>query len=228
MMRFKHLLYFPILLLLLLFSLKTQAQSDGKIGTNPGAKNASAVFELESVTKGFLMPRMTTVQLTAISAPATGLTVFNTTDSCVYIYRGTVGGWQSTCSAAYNGGWSLLGNTGTSASTNFIGTTDAVDFVTRTGNTERMRVSSTGNVGIGITAPTYKLDLSGGSNILRIQGLSGGIGTVTDSIMTIVSATGVVNRRSIADVLNSTNTAWLIGGNNLSSAGSIGTTSSII
>ena len=221
----KYLFYLPIFLLVILFSTKTQAQTDGKIGTNPGVKSASAVFELESTTKGFLMPRMTLVQLNAISAPATGLTVFNTADSCVYIYRGAIGGWQSTCSPAYNGSWSLLGNTGTSAATNFIGTTDATDFVTRTSNTERMRVSAAGNVGIGITAPTYKLDLSGASNILRIQGLSGGFGTVTDSIMTIASATGVVNRRSIADVLGSTNTAWLLGGNNLLSAGSIGTTS---
>ena len=226
LMRSKYLFYLPILFLGILFSVKMQAQTDAKIGNNPGAKNASAVLELESTTKGFLMPRMTTVQLTSISAPATGLTIFNTTDSCVYIYRGTVGGWQSTCSAAYNGGWSLLGNTGTSATTNFIGTTDAVDFVTRTGNTERMRVSSTGNVGIGITTPIYKLDLSGASNILRIQGLTGGLGTVTDSIITIASATGVINRRSIADVLNSTNTAWLLGGNSLLSAGSIGTTTS--
>lgn len=41
-------------------------------------------------------------------------------------------------------GWSLFGNSGTTAGTNFIGTTDSVDFVIKTGNTERFRISSTG------------------------------------------------------------------------------------
>lgn len=59
--------------------------------------------------------------------------------------------------------WTLLGNFGTNAGTNFIGTTDAVDFVTRTNNTERMRVTSGGNVGIGITIPTQRLDVQGGN-----------------------------------------------------------------
>lgn len=59
--------------------------------------------------------------------------------------------------------WSLLGNSGTNAAANFIGTTDAVDFVTRTSNTERMRVTSAGNVGIGIAVPTQRLDVQGGN-----------------------------------------------------------------
>jgi len=60
-------------------------------------------------------------------------------------------------------GWQTTGNSGTNAGTNFIGTTDAVDFVTRTTNVERMRVTSAGNVGIGIAAPTQKLDVQGGN-----------------------------------------------------------------
>jgi len=55
--------------------------------------------------------------------------------------------------------WNILGNTGTTAGTNFIGTTDAVDFVTKTSGVERMRVLSSGNIGIGTTTPTYKLHI---------------------------------------------------------------------
>ena len=58
-------------------------------------------------------------------------------------------------------GWSTTGNTGTTAASNFIGTTDNIDFVTRTNNTERMRVTGTGNVGIGTASPTVKLDVIG-------------------------------------------------------------------
>jgi hypothetical protein len=42
--------------------------------------------------------------------------------------------------------WWILGNSGTSAGTNFVGTTDAQDFVTKTNNIERMRVNVGGPV----------------------------------------------------------------------------------
>ena len=63
------------------------AQTDAKIGTNPGTKVPSAVLELESTTKGFLLPRMTAGQMNAIIAPANGLAVYNTDDNCTFIYN---------------------------------------------------------------------------------------------------------------------------------------------
>jgi hypothetical protein len=55
--------------------------------------------------------------------------------------------------------WSLIGNAGTNPTTNFIGTTDAKDFVLKTNNIERMRVTSTGNIGVGVNNPLYKLSI---------------------------------------------------------------------
>nr|MBP6732290.1 hypothetical protein [Chitinophagales bacterium] len=60
--------------------------------------------------------------------------------------------------------WGLTGNTGTVASTNFVGTADAVDFVVRTNNFERMRVmtgagASNINVVVGTTAPVSTADI---------------------------------------------------------------------
>lgn len=77
------------------------AQVDAKIGNNPGNKQASAVLELESTTKGFLLPRMTSVQMNAIASPANGLAVYNTDQQCTYLYRGTA--WVSLCDSATNG-----------------------------------------------------------------------------------------------------------------------------
>lgn len=67
---------------------------NGRVGINTISPSASAGLEVSSTTQGFLQPRLTTTQMNAISTPATGLSVFNTTDSVPYTYRGTRFGWQ--------------------------------------------------------------------------------------------------------------------------------------
>ncbi|MEY4875087.1 MAG: hypothetical protein RL708_236 [Bacteroidota bacterium] len=64
-------------------------------------------------------------------------------------------------------GWGLTGNASTTAGTNYIGTSDAIDFVTKTNATERMRVTSAGNVGIGATAPGQKLETMNGNILIN-------------------------------------------------------------
>jgi predicted heme/steroid binding protein len=56
--------------------------------------NASALFQLDSTTKGFLPPRMTSAQRTAISTPAEGLVVFQT-DAVIGLYIYANGTWRS-------------------------------------------------------------------------------------------------------------------------------------
>ncbi len=65
--------------------------------------------------------------------------------------------WASISSAA----WSLTGNTGTTAGTNYIGTADSKDLVFKTNNTEQMRILAAGNVGIGTSSPTNILSFGG-------------------------------------------------------------------
>ena len=64
------------------------------IGTN--TPNSSSVLELNSTTKAFIPPRMTTSQRNAIASPVAGMMVYNTTTDCVEIYRSA--GWYSLCS----------------------------------------------------------------------------------------------------------------------------------
>jgi len=62
-------------------NLSTTAVSIG--GATP---NAAAMLEVRSTTLGFLLPRMTTAQKTAIASPVAGLMVYDTTlnKACVY------------------------------------------------------------------------------------------------------------------------------------------------
>ena len=68
----------------------------GSIGIGASTINASAQLQIESTTKGFLPPRMTTTQKNAISSPATGLVVYDTTLNKLAVYTGSA--WETVTS----------------------------------------------------------------------------------------------------------------------------------
>ena len=63
--------------------------------------------------------------------------------------------------------WHLTGNSGTNASTNFIGTTDNVAFKIRTNNNVRLTINASGKVGIGTTSPQDKFHVNGTGALAR-------------------------------------------------------------
>lgn len=128
--------------------------SNGTIGINNALPNVSSALDISSTSKGILIPRMTETQRNAITSPATSLLIYQTNNTPGYYYY-TGSAW----SALINNGWNVSGNTGTNATSNFIGTADNTDLVVRTNNTEKMRVLSNGNVGIGTTSPNAKLHI---------------------------------------------------------------------
>ena len=66
--------------------------SSGNVGIGTTA-NASAILDAQSTTKGVRMPNMTTTQKNAISSPAAGLMVFDTTLAKLCVYSGSA--WQT-------------------------------------------------------------------------------------------------------------------------------------
>jgi len=65
----------------------------GNVGIGTTAPNASAILDAQSTTKGVRMPNMTTTQKNAISSPAAGLMVFDTTLAKLCVYSGSA--WQT-------------------------------------------------------------------------------------------------------------------------------------
>lgn len=149
----------------LFFNINVYSQNIA-INASGTAANLSSMLDISSGTssnKGLLIPRVTSAQKTAMNplpAAAQGLIVYQT-DGVEGFYYNTSTTTTPVWSYLTPGGWSLLGNTGTVSATNFIGTTDAVDWVVRTTNTERMRVLAGGNVGIGVTNSAYNLEING-------------------------------------------------------------------
>ena len=81
-------------LLTLAFIGLSTANAQVKVGTNPATIHNSAVLEVESTTKGFLPPRMTQTERNAITDPAEGLMIYNTTQNCMNVF---VKYWRNSC-----------------------------------------------------------------------------------------------------------------------------------
>jgi hypothetical protein len=78
------------------------------VGIGTVAPDSSALLDIKSTTKGFLMPRMTTAQRDAIVAPKQGLQIYNTDDRCLDTYDGSK--WAKNCDMKDNGDAQLPAN----------------------------------------------------------------------------------------------------------------------
>jgi hypothetical protein len=167
-----------------------------KLGDNPGVLDPKALLELESTTKGLLLPRMNTTQQNTITAPD-GMMIYNTDSACITVRGG--GFWHSLCAEGNGKPWGTYGNANTNPTNNFIGTSDNQSLVFRTNNAEVMRILTSGNIGIGTSTPTNKLHVVG-TDPLRLESLTLLSGVITDNVMTVNPADGVVRRVSLADI----------------------------
>ena len=82
------------------------------------------------------LAQATTAEMNAISGPYTGSLLYNTTENRIFQYNGSA--WVAAGTNA--SGWGLQGNSGTSAASDFIGTSDTQDFVLKANGTEKIRL----------------------------------------------------------------------------------------
>ncbi|MCF8369259.1 MAG: hypothetical protein K9G76_09475 [Bacteroidales bacterium] len=141
-MRLSNLLLSILLIIVITGNISAQGVSISEDGADP---DGSAMLDIQSSTKGLLIPRVSFVEMYNISNPAVGLLVFCTSFNKFYFYVGGV--------------WKEVG-----------GETD--DDWTIDGND--MYSNNSGYIGIGTTnvLPTHKLTIENaiGSNVLRLVG----------------------------------------------------------
>lgn len=174
-----------------------QAQNVG-INATGAPPNASAGLDIDFTNKGLLIPRVALTSATdvaTIPSPVASLLVYNNgsgglTPAGYYYWDGSK--WvRLLVSGTPSDAWLTLGNAGTTPGTHFIGTIDNVDLVFKTNNSERMRITNLGRVGINTSSPgSYYLDvLSSNSSVDAIRGQH----TSGSSSSAFAAVTGNVN-----------------------------------
>ena len=160
------------------------AQKSDNVGIGTKQPDPSALLDLNSTTKGLLLPRMSEAQRDAIEKPAIGLMVFQTDKSIgVYTFDGTT--WQSSTarvsSVATLGDWNLQGNS--VDATDFLGTTNNAPLKFKVNGSPGGYISSNSNKNLfamGLNAAATNISTNG-------DGVGGGISNVaigTEALMT--------------------------------------------
>jgi len=145
-------------LLVIFSSVSVSISQNIGVNSTGSAPAASAGLDVDFTNKGVLVPRIgltSTTDVTTISSPATSLLVYNTATAgvyptnvvpCFYYFDGTK--WVKFQASNVND-WSLIGNSGTSSTTNFLGTTDDVDLVFKRNNVQSGWIGSS-NTSFGV------------------------------------------------------------------------------
>jgi hypothetical protein len=153
----------------------------GNIGIGTITPATASILDINSTTKGLLIPRMTAAQRAAIVSPVNGLIIYQVdAPSGFYYFEG--GAWHQLINSSFPPPpvWSLLGNGGTIPGTHFIGTTDNTDLEFRTNNSPQMLLTQAGTFGIGTGFTVARLDVNGNARLNGSKLFLGAVNGIDD------------------------------------------------
>lgn len=186
------------------------------VGFGTSDPDTSAKLQVDSTTSGFLGPRMDNTARDAIATPATGLLIFSTTDNVFQFNSGTPGApvWTSfsTSAGSATKAEDADGDTWVRTEDDANADNDTLRFAAGAG-AEHMRITSSGNIGIGNTTPSSALDVTGDievSNYVKFNGVAGDAPTYTTPSLALDGLSNVsVPTPSTNDVLTWNGSSWI-------------------
>lgn len=144
-----------------------------------GTNAASAALTINSTTRGFLPPRMTSTQRNAIASPATGLVVYNTTDNRLDFYNGTAWGAVASTTNSLTLGYTAITATYNVADTDYTihvtANSPTINLPTAVGRTGRVYIIKNSGTGFPVVDGSGAETIDGnititlGVETLRIQ-----------------------------------------------------------
>ncbi|SCY48631.1 hypothetical protein [Flavobacterium caeni] len=173
-----------------------------QVGINTSTPNAaldvrSSNQAAPSNTDGLIIPKIDAFPAVNPTADQQGMMVYLTTSAAgkrpgFYYWDNSGAIWTP---VSGDKGWEVTGNTGTTPTDDFVGTTDDQPLAFRTNNTEHMRITNTGSTGIGTATPQSKLHVANGSsgmtpNPFATATLEGGVSAYLNVLST--AETGVL------------------------------------
>jgi hypothetical protein len=126
--------------------LASSLASHAQVGIGTSTPNASAELDVSSTTKGFLPPRLTAAQRDAITSPAVGLVIFNTSTNCLNFYNGF---WFETCGSPVYLSGSIFCASGVTAVVDVTNPTTGKIWMDRNLGASQVATSSTDTLSYG-------------------------------------------------------------------------------
>jgi hypothetical protein len=185
--------FYAVAIAIFSFCVRLNAQntfpSSGAAGIGTTSPNASSLLEINSTTKGILIPRMTLTQRNAITSPATGLLIYQTNSTPGFYY--------------YNGSkWIAVSSNGANTSLSNLKAPTAVNV--------DLLPDSNNKRSLGTNSFAWKrLYLSGDANINGItvgRGLNGSAGDVAIGKLALSSNNGGYQNTAVGDAALQNNT----------------------
>lgn len=177
----------------------------GKATIGTTTPNASAILEMESTTKGMLVPRMNSEQRDAITNPANALLIWNTSNNSFEVYKNTCACWVGINDQGNTPAANLVNTAPTALNLNYVGNPIVGQMLTF-----NFDYYDAQNDPEGFTNIQWQYSPSNSGNGTNIGGATNGTYTPTASLAgQYVRAT--VIPRATAGVLNGIqyNGAWL-------------------
>ena len=162
-----------IFLIAILISIISSNQIEAQVGI--GTISPDGALDVFSTTDGLVIPRVDLISLnstTPLTSPIVSELVYNTgttlSPAGFYYWDGVK--WVQLLTSTANN-WNIIGNSGLSGSTNFIGTTDNADIAFRRNNSNAGKIGSTSTAfGVGALASgTSTNSTAFGNNALAVS-----------------------------------------------------------